>query len=261
MKHLVILSLVLLFYGPVFSQPCAHEGKGFYTQEQVDHFPKDYPNCKEIQGDVIISGDDITNLDSLRGLEDLKSIGGLLQLNDNHNLKSLRELGNLKTIGDDLYIYSNPSLSTLHGLDSINAGTIYRLYIYDNDSLSICDVLSICRYFKLPHSNVTIYTNAKGCDSQAEVQSGCDTLAVPAFTSGSGIRVYPNPTHDRIRVETSDPLPRITLVVINPGGEEVLSLTISKSSTDIDISNLPSGVYCLRLIGRTTVETRKILKD
>ena len=55
-----LLSFVL------FSQTsCLPEGITFSTQEQIDSFQDYFPECMEIEGDVLIEGNDISNLDSL----------------------------------------------------------------------------------------------------------------------------------------------------------------------------------------------------
>lgn len=59
------------------SQPCLPEGITFSTQEQIDNFQNNYPDCTQIVGDVRIgfyfwTTYDITNLN---GLSCLTSIG------------------------------------------------------------------------------------------------------------------------------------------------------------------------------------------
>ena len=76
MKNLAILIFALLFLQiAIFSQPCLPEGITFSSQEEIDNFQNNYPNCTEIEGDVIIEGTEITNLN---GLNILNSIGGFL---------------------------------------------------------------------------------------------------------------------------------------------------------------------------------------
>lgn len=58
-----------------YSQPCLPEGITFNTQEQIDNFQINYPNCTEIEGGVLIEGTDITNLN---GLSVITSIGDYL---------------------------------------------------------------------------------------------------------------------------------------------------------------------------------------
>ena len=76
MKNLIVLiATTLLISVHVHSQSCLPDGITFTTQEQIDNFQTDYPNCSIIEGDIEINGDDISNLN---GLIVLKSIGGAL---------------------------------------------------------------------------------------------------------------------------------------------------------------------------------------
>ena len=65
MKRITIIILLLLVaQAIIFSQGCLPEGITFTTQQQIDDFQTNYPGCTEIEGDVEISGDDISNLSS-----------------------------------------------------------------------------------------------------------------------------------------------------------------------------------------------------
>jgi hypothetical protein len=170
MKKLVLLlfGLSIWFTGP--SQSCLPEGIMFYTQTDIDSFHTNYPNCTEIDGDVTIAGNDITNLNGLNGVT---SIHGELFVFGNPVLTSLAGLNTLTSINGDLSIISNKSLTSLSGLDSIKAGSIDNLFIYSNSSLSTCEVHSVCSYLSNPRSSVNIYGNAPGCNNPPEVETGC----------------------------------------------------------------------------------------
>ena len=76
MKKLTILIFALLIIEvSAFAQPCLPGGITFSTQDQIDNFQTNYPNCTEIEGGVVIEGSDITNLD---GLNVITSIGEYL---------------------------------------------------------------------------------------------------------------------------------------------------------------------------------------
>ena len=72
-----ILLAIFAFLSVSSQSPCLKEEIIFYFQEQIDSFQTNYPNCTEIEGDVIINGLDITNLN---GLSALTSIGGNLEI-------------------------------------------------------------------------------------------------------------------------------------------------------------------------------------
>ena len=116
MKKLYTLFIALFMVGGLTAQSCLPEGIEFTTQSQIDSFQINYPNCTEIEGDVLIHGNDITNLN---GLSVLTSIGGYLDIDDNYTLSSLTGLENVTSIGEHLSIWGNLALSSLTGLENV----------------------------------------------------------------------------------------------------------------------------------------------
>ncbi len=117
--------MLICFQTELSSQNCLPEGITFTTQEQIDNFQTNYPNCTEIEGDVTICGIDIINL---FGLNVLTAVGGNLNINHNDSLHSLTGLENLLNINGTLTIGhkntpwgsgGNPSLNSLSGLDNL----------------------------------------------------------------------------------------------------------------------------------------------
>jgi hypothetical protein len=186
--------------------PCLPFGNyGFYSQDDINNFSQAFPGCNELNGNVSIQGNDIINLD---GLSQINSIGGNLEIRDNSTLTSLTGLDNLTSIGSHLVIQNsqaltnltgleglaaiggtlliggsftwsgNPALTSLAGLDNIAAGSITKLTIANNNSLSTCEVQSICDYLVAPTGTVYIFSNATGCNSQAEVIAACETIGI-----------------------------------------------------------------------------------
>ena len=124
MKKLLLVTLISLISFTVLSQSCLPEGITFTTQEQIDNFQTDHPGCTEIEGNVQIMGQDISNLD---GLINITSIGGYLNVIDNPILSSLSGFMNLTYVGGGLYIgvvgygsWGNPSLTNLSGLGNLS---------------------------------------------------------------------------------------------------------------------------------------------
>jgi photosystem II stability/assembly factor-like uncharacterized protein len=71
------------------------------------------------------------------------------------------------------------------------------------------------------------------------------------------VAFYPNPSSDKFNIETSI---EGYLSIQNLSGQELLNQTIFKPSTQIYITNLPSGVYFMRFMNDKTVQVRKIIK-
>jgi len=149
------------------------------TQEEVDSFAAQYPNCTELEN-LSINGSDITDLNGLSqitsilgnltitetsvenfsGLENLTTVHGNLTIGEftpsiccpsdfllgydyegNHNLNSLSGLENLETLGGNLLIADNIQLTSLTPLSNLNAigGS---LSLYKNQSLNSLEGLS-----------------------------------------------------------------------------------------------------------------------
>jgi hypothetical protein len=92
----------------------------------------------------------------------------------NYSLTSLAALENVTSVEGDLFIANTDFLTSLTGLDNINAGSINNLVIYNNKSLSLCEVQSICDYLASPNGTITIDVNATGCGSKQEVEAACE---------------------------------------------------------------------------------------
>ncbi len=215
MKKKSLFAVILIFcFVSVSSQSCLPEGITFSMQSQIDNFQIIHPNCTEIEGDVRIGGwdwSDITNLDSLivinsiggdlqigmgnyggvnpnltslTGLKNLTSIGSNLTIASNYVLTSLIGLESLTSIGGSLRIIDNDALESLAGLDNIDEGTIIDIYIYNNNSLSICEVTWLCDYLANPNGSINIYNNASGCDNPAEIADNCG-FTIPCMPFGN----------------------------------------------------------------------------
>lgn len=131
-KYLLLL-LIFVIQIEVVSQTCLPEGITFTTQEQIDNFQLDYPNCTEIEGDVSILGASIQNL---TGLDVLSAFNADLLIYNCVSLKDLSGLENVNYIGGNLTIKSNDSLLDLTGLNNLHVIDSGRLYISINNSLT-----------------------------------------------------------------------------------------------------------------------------
>jgi hypothetical protein len=174
----------------------------FHSQADIDDFQYDYPDCTELEGNVTINGNNITNLNglsvvtsigdylmikgfsplyTLTGLNNLTSIGGDLMIY-NTSLMFLTGLDNLTSIGGGLYIGSewvggNPDLNNFTGLNNLTF-ILGDLYIGWNSSLTSLTGLDNVDAGSI--ANLTIMHNLSL--STCDVQSICEYLAVPNGT-------------------------------------------------------------------------------
>jgi hypothetical protein len=76
-----------------------------------------------------------------------------------------------------------------------------------------------------------------------------------------GITIIPNPSNDKITIS----LPAITgipkLSIFNASGEKVIERQLTDTDTQIDISALPRGVFCVRVQDEERVAVTKLVKQ
>ncbi len=95
MKTVFTLFLCLLFSAIVAGQECLPWVHTFSSQEEIDSFPINYPNCKTLAGNIFIQGFELKDLNGLNAIE---SINGYLSISDVGNIDTLKGFKNLRLI-------------------------------------------------------------------------------------------------------------------------------------------------------------------
>ncbi|MCW3121462.1 MAG: surface protein [Flavipsychrobacter sp.] len=92
-----------------------------------------------------------------------------------------------------------------------------------------------------------------------EAYSSYCWVSVPAVaTQAGGLKIYPNPTQHSITVTSDELLPITAISVTNLTGRSVLAQDYNTVKAEVDVSNLPNGVYLIRING---TEVRKFIKQ
>jgi hypothetical protein len=206
-------------------------------------------------------------LTNFTGLESLSSIGGSLEIYGNNSLINLSGLEGLTSISGSLLIgklfdyppygIGNPSLESIESL--INVVLIGGdLTIRNNQMLSNCAIESICDYLAIPNGNITIFGNAPGCNSQAEVEAACLT-PIESIFSNKEISIYPNPGKDFLIVSTHNGVNWDDVVIYNLAGQKVLqSKTVNNT---LDISKFRPGMYIVEMVTKQGKVREKLMVE
>ena len=104
---------------------CLPTGISFTDQASIDQFQSNYPGCTQIEGEVHISGNDITNL---LGLHAISAMPGGLTITICGSLQDLDGLENLEAVGF-LNITGNPVLTDLAALSSLSSITDFLILV------------------------------------------------------------------------------------------------------------------------------------
>jgi len=73
--------------------------------------------------------------------------------------------------------------------------------------------------------------------------------------------IFPNPATAQLTIEIPQLAKENTLAISNINGQELIRQKLVENKTQIDISNMTSGVYFVKLITDKTVEMKKIIKE
>ena len=221
MKTLYILIIGLLVSGGVLAQSCLPEGITFETQAQVDSFQILYPNCTEIEGDLIISGDNITHLN---GLNVLTTILGTLSIGDvnggNPALTNLTGLDNVTFIGGNILILFNDALTNLTGLNNLNSIGGFLGIAFNNALTSLSGLEGLTNvglYLGITYSNAL--TNLAGLESLNSIGGDLEIYDNSMLTSLSGLNNLTS-IGDNLLIEENDVLTSLSGLdnVISIGG-------------------------------------------
>lgn len=195
MKKFLLLLFITFVSKCVAAQTCP--SVDFDSQQRLDNFKTQNPNCKTISGRVVIYGPDITNLDglsnitaiegdlalintsvtTLKGLSSLVSISGRLSILVNPLLSNSDGLENLAIITDGIDVNGNPTLTDFSGLQSLSHVGSYLRVTY-NESLTSIEAFNKITF-------VTEYLSV-GANPLLESLSGLHNISsAPSVSIGS----------------------------------------------------------------------------
>ncbi len=96
------------------------------------------------------------------------------------------------------------------------------------------------------------------CHNTSEVAVLTVTVGINELVD-AGISVFPNPAAERLNLQWSQPLNSLRVLILDPLGDEVMTRSVSGTSTSIDIAGLSQGIYILSIrIGERMVQGRFI---
>lgn len=74
------------------------------------------------------------------------------------------------------------------------------------------------------------------------------------------INIFPNPSSSKLNIESIDINKEMIITILNINGQEIIYRSIKDKKFQIDISNLNSGIYFLKIVIDNKVEFKKIIK-
>lgn len=140
MKVFFIVFLILFGLNNfVWGQTCIQDTLFIFSQDDINNFSIDYPNCSEIEGSLYLRANnfsDLSGLDQLTqingdlvffnastqliGFNNLEKIGGDLSIFNNNNLEEISGFDNLDTVSNNIFIQNNRKLKSINGFSELD---------------------------------------------------------------------------------------------------------------------------------------------
>ncbi|MDD5571444.1 MAG: T9SS type A sorting domain-containing protein [Bacteroidales bacterium] len=73
--------------------------------------------------------------------------------------------------------------------------------------------------------------------------------------------VYPNPANTKITIELPQITKQNTITIYNISGAELIKQQVTKSRTEIDVRDLPCGIYFVKVVNENGVSVGRFLKE
>ncbi|MGH2665397.1 T9SS type A sorting domain-containing protein [Flavobacterium sp.] len=175
--------------------------------------------------DMYCSSNQLTNLD-VNGLSNLTTLAC-----DNNNLGAIlfKDTGYTGGVNDIFTFSNNPNL----------------VLVCTNDS-KISLVQNIVNQYN--------YVNCA-------VGSSCTVLNSDDFASAPVFSVYPNPTHDVLNIDGDDAIKFTSIHIYNTLGQLVYNIPNAQNSKTVDVSNLASGNYFIKVSSDRGISNIKFIKN
>ena len=218
---------------------------------------------------------DVTNNPSLTHLECQTNLLTSLDISNNPNLNELKCTSNSLT---SLDVSNNTAMTLLQS----NFNMIQDLDISNNVALTFfsCNSNSLTSLNAANGNNSALYfvagsnpnltciqvddvsystTNWTQIDIASSFSLNCGTVGIDDVSSANGLSVYPNPVTNQLFIDLDNQ--EVTSIhIIDYSGRVVKSITNSNTKS-IDVSDLPQGIYILKVSNKSGVLTNRFIKQ
>ncbi len=267
----------------VFIDVTSTTGLSAYGSSCTEHAPADFNNDGYVDilscGNVLINNGDMTftamttNTPGYGGIGDLNNDGFLdvfgggtsIRINNGNDNNWIK----IVTIGQG---HVTPGLSNRNGIGArveissalgkqirdVRSGEGFRYMSTLNTHFGIGQDTAIDYIRIIWPSGIVDQVNNPNINEAITILEGSYTLSSPDTFVGDLI-VYPNPTKSVLNLSTLEDLDNAIYTVFDINGRRLLNAKLN--SKTIDVSNLSSGQYILRIMSGSKVKNQKFIKQ
>lgn len=193
------------------------------------------------------------------GLKYVDSLDYLELSNNRFDLDYKKILPNLKSINGRLGFFYNDVVMNLKFLDNVSPplepkDNLFVIRISDNKRLNDCNTSFLCEALARYPNLVEIYNNGPKCTKE-EILKYCQTVHT-AQVEHSKLVIGPNPTFGYLNIQNiQNP---VSITIYDMMGQVVK--TLKDIHSEVDIDDLPAGMYIFDIRNKEISERHKIIK-
>ncbi|WP_158848590.1 T9SS type A sorting domain-containing protein [Algibacter sp. L1A34] len=171
-----------------------------------------------------------------------------------NNLQVIRFGASLQTIGDNPIFYGLGALVSLE-FASATPVTITDSANFVAGGMSIANVT-----LYVPSGATQDYIDAGWVGFKNIVEGSAPTLSTNNLEQELGLSLYPNPTNGVVNVKNSSNT-NVAITVYDLNGRALLNKKVTNTTSEINITNLASGVYLFKVKSENGEFVKRILKQ
>lgn len=142
--------------------------------------------------------------------------------------------------------------------DLVVVGNNIAWYASEEDAVDDVNELALTTQLTNGATYYAVHTSVQGCRSAAFAVTVTVTLGNTSFDL-AGLKYYPNPVTNELNVEYTGNI--VAIEVYNTLGQKIASKNVNEISTTIDMTNLGSGTYFVKVQAENASRTIKVMKN
>jgi hypothetical protein len=141
-----------------------------------------------------------------------------------------------------------------------NAASATYQWLDCDDNNSVISGATSQTFTPTSNGNYAVEITENGCSDTSDCEV-INTLGVDENAFGANINIYPNPTNGKVNVNLGKHASAVKMKLVSVQGQELLVQEVNDSSTTVDMSSYPQGVYILHLSSGDEQFFHRIIKN
>ena len=159
-------------------------------------------------------------------------------------------------LGEDVNIMEEESIT-------LDVGETFSSYLWNDGSTAKTLTVIGDEYGAGTHEFHVTATNSNSCSSTDAVLVTISeiTSVLELSFEDSDVKIFPVPAHSNVNIEFAEIYKNIHIYLYDIKGQLLTTKKIKSDLTQLNVSDLPQGVYLIKLINERKTETVRILKE